>query len=119
MDIHDLDGNSAVNRYNGRDRACQFAPFAALGGLGAALCDKEKAVEKRVDLPAERAEELDHKLHRLGIGEKVLIEYYDRYRYIKTYGTVKKIDEVTGKLRLDDTDIYFENILDLPEISAY
>ena len=119
MNIHDLDGNSAVNRYRGRDRACQFTPFAALGGLGSALCDKEKIPEKRIILPDERAEELDHKLHRLNIGERVLIEYYDRYKYRKTYGTVKKIDEVLGRLRIDDIDIYFENILDLPEINAY
>ena len=62
-------GESKHTRMPVRDRAAQFAPFAALTGFGAVLRETERITEKRIELDEYEKEKLDEKI-RLILEEK-------------------------------------------------
>jgi len=63
-----------------RDRAAQFAPFAALTGYDAAVGKTDRLTAERRELDAQEAEELSRSLAaliaRLPYRQKVTIEYF-------------------------------------------
>lgn len=67
LDMIDLPypGKSKHTRMPVRDRAAQFAPFAALTGFGAALKETERITEKRIELDEYEKEKLNEKLRLL------------------------------------------------------
>ena len=58
-------GESKHTRMPVRDRAAQFAPFAALTGFGAVLKETERITEKRIVLDEYEKEKLNEKLRLL------------------------------------------------------
>lgn len=94
------------------ERAKQFAPFAAVGGLDAALARKEKehARKARAELLDDAAEHLNEKLSQLYIGDCVEITYYYRGEYLKVHGTVEIIDRHRRLLVVDSTEIHFKDL---------
>lgn len=95
------------------DRAKQFAPFAALRGLDAALRAREKITVAKVELSEEMLAELDIKMHQLKKGELATVIYYEKGEYIKTSGMVARLDETSRILQIVNKKIDFSSILDI------
>ena len=89
------------------DRAAQFAPFAALTGHGAAIDEEARLTDMAAILEEDRMAELDRAI-RESVGRQVSITYFQPDerkaggKYVTVAGTVKKIDEYTAELVLED-----------------
>ena len=93
------------------DRAKQFAPFAALTGLGKVLSKMEKVVVDKPDLSEESLREMDMIVSMLEVGDMVsAIHYYDG-ECIKTEGILSRIDKVARILQIVTNKIEFEDLL--------
>lgn len=108
------------------ERAAQFAPFAALVGYEDAVEETARITTKRIELNEEEKNALDIKLQMLNeqihiqIYPNVTIMYFvpdlkkDGGKYIKIFGTVKKIDEYKQLIILDDkTEISINEIISI------
>ncbi len=108
------------------ERAAQFAPFAALVGYEEAVEETARITTKRIELNEEEKNALDIKLQTLKeqiqiqIYPNVIIIYFvpdlkkDGGKYIKIFGTVKKIDEYRQLIILDDkTEIPINEIISI------
>lgn len=95
------------------ERAKQFAPFAALRGFDAALREKEKIVVEKISVSEDAAEELDRKLRALRNGSLVTATYYCSGEYLRRTGMVTRIDLITRTLKIVDTAIPFDDLLEL------
>lgn len=95
-----------------RDRAAQFAPFAALTGHDAVIRETARLTDQPVELTQARREELDAKLRQLAelleqrprvtVTHFVPDERKQGGAYVRTCGPVRKIDEVGGVLVFED-----------------
>lgn len=92
------------------DRAKQFAPFAALKGHEMELAKKREIVEDRVELAEDEAEYINEVLGSLVIGDEIELTYYDRNRYVITFGTVEKIYIYESALQIKSKKISFNDI---------
>lgn len=95
------------------DRAKQFAPFAALRGLDAALHAREKILVDKAELSEEMLAELDNKMRLIKKGELATVIYYEKGEYIKISGMVARLDETSRILQIVNTKIDFDSILDI------
>ncbi|MGN1012389.1 MAG: YolD-like family protein [Clostridia bacterium] len=93
------------------DRAKQFLPFDALKGFQSALREKEVEYVDKIELSEEKLEEISNKLQSLKIGEKVNITYYCGNKYNEIIGNIKSINKIAKYIELNDTNIYFIDIL--------
>ena len=92
-----------------QERAAQFSPFAALTGYGDALKETARLTDAWVELDEGEKEEADRRLHR-AVEERlpVRITYYvpDERKaggaYVTVAGTVKKLDEYAGTIKMAD-----------------
>lgn len=131
-DIHDYRDIINIKRPNFtrykkmeiRDRAAQFAPFAALSGHKQAVDEKARRTEKRRILDDSQKEIINRKI--LFIKENIenkpiiYINHFVRDKkktggaYICEQKVVKKIDEICRYILFeDDTKICIENIYDI------
>lgn len=95
-----------------RDRAAQFAPFAALTGHDAVIRETARLTDQSVELTQARREELDAKLRQLAelleqrprvtVTHFVPDERKQGGAYVRTCGPVRKIDEVGDVLVFED-----------------
>ncbi len=89
------------------DRAAQFAPFAALSGHDAAVREEARLTDMAAVLEEDRVAELDLAI-RESVGKQVCITYFQPDerkaggKYVTATAAVKKIDEYTGELVLED-----------------
>ena len=81
-------GESKHTRMPVRDRAAQFAPFAALTGFGAVLKETERITEKRI--------ELDEYEKENGTLEKYKKDVYNKLSYLQ-YAPILFISAKTGQ----------------------
>ena len=95
------------------ERAKQFMPFAAVVGLEKALVKKEKIIVPKIELSEEMAEELNQKLTSLKKGCVCTITYFYDNEYLQVTGAVSLFDTVNRSLRIVDTKIPFDDILDI------
>lgn len=105
------------------NRAAQFAPFAALSGHDDAIEETARLTEARRELTQGERDILNRKLNWLlqrDDNPAIEITYFqpDKRksggRYCTVTGTVKKIDDIEGKLLLaDGTSISFSDISDM------
>lgn len=95
------------------DRAKIFMPFDALKGLRQALKEKEKIVAKKVDLSQDDIEKISKTLSQLKKRQMVSVTYYDGEDYTKIVGLVSKIDTISQILTVVQTNIKFEDILEI------
>ena len=104
-----------------RDRAAQFAPFAALTGYEAALGETARLSVERRELDAQEAEELNRRLvaliARLSERPEVTIEYFvpDERKsggaYVTVTGRVRNISVAERLLVMEDgTEIPMEDV---------
>ena len=105
-----------------RDRAAQFAPFAALTGYEAALGETARLSVERRELDAQEAEELNRRLvaliARLSERPEVTIEYFvpDERKaggaYVTVTGRVRNISVAERLLVMEDgTEIPMEYVV--------
>ena len=109
-----------------RDRAAQFAPFAALTGHGEAVKETARLTEKKIELDEDCKEALDRKLSAIQEMAKELpsirVTYFvpdgkkDGGTYKEAVGKVKKIDGYRRWLLLGDgRKIPLDEILEIEE----
>lgn len=94
------------------ERAKQFAPFAAVGGLDVAIARKEKehAMKARAELLEDAAVNINNRLSQLYIGEYVEVTYYCRGEYLEAKGVVQNIDKFKHLLVVDGREIHFKDL---------
>lgn len=86
------------------DRAAQFSPFAALTGYEAVISETARLTDTRPDLDEIKKEELDTRLQLirecLSMEPEIAITYFvpdsrkEGGSYLRTIGTVKKLDDI-------------------------
>ena len=126
LDMIDLPypGKSKHTRMPVRDRAAQFAPFAALTGFGAVLKETERITEKRIELDEYEKEKLNEKLQLLLEKQEsrpeitvtffVSDEKKDGGAYRTISGHIKRVDEESHCLVLEEGErILLEAVYDL------
>ena len=116
-------GSSTRPRMPRKDRAAQFAPFAALTGYGAAVKETARLTDARIELDETRRLELNDKLLRLMTqkeNETAIFTYFvpddkkDGGSYQTVRGRIKKFDTFKGQLILTSGDsIPIEEIYDI------
>ena len=102
--------SSGRPRMSRRERAAQFAPYAALTGFGAAIEETERITEERIELDRDGAEQLDARFRRLreqlARQPEVTVVYFvpDRWKAGGAYETVtdrvRKLDELARTVTL-------------------
>lgn len=102
-----------VGKMSLADRAKQFAPFAALTGLGAVIKDQEKIITPRHDITDELANELSKTVAEIKKGDIVSVTYYDKDGYITKVGIVSQIDLTFKVIVVVKTKIVFSDIYSL------
>lgn len=95
------------------ERAKQFMPFAALKGYPEALKRKERIVVAKVELSEDYALELDQKLRQVRKMDVVTVVYFYKGEYLKVTGVVSRIDLTARILKVVQTRIPFDDILDV------
>lgn len=106
------------------DRAAQFSPFAALTGHGDAISETARLTDARLELDETKKEELDGRLQmireHLAMKPEVAITYFvpdakkEGGSYLRTTGTVKKLDDMGHKVIMTDgTSIPMEDIYEI------
>ena len=104
------------------ERAKQFAPFAAIGGLETALKIKEAELmyEEKKILSDEIISSVNRVLCRAEEGMTVKIEYYDEHikRYVTVCGKIEVHDKLYGTLRVDGKIIMYDEISGIEIISG-
>ncbi len=95
------------------NRAKQFMPFDALKGFREALEEKERIVVPKRELSEEQKEELDFKLRQIHKMDIITVEYFQNGEYVQVTGVVSRIDETSKALKIVNTKIAFEDIVDL------
>lgn len=105
------------------NRAAQFAPFAALSDHDAAVGETARQTDEQHELSQSERDRLDRKMSRLLQSEdnlEVEITYFlpDKRKsggqYRTVTGTIKKVDEIEGRLLLTDgTVIPLDSVSDM------
>ena len=104
------------------DRAKIFAPFSALRGLDDSLAAREPRFVPRPEIPADRAELLDRRLHTLRRVDSVTVTWFDCQktedgaelgRYRVTRGEYIASHPASGVLLLTNAKIATRDILDV------
>ncbi|AHF07231.1 hypothetical protein DESME_09420 [Desulfitobacterium metallireducens DSM 15288] len=97
------------------ERAKQFMPFAAVRGLNEALAKKERdlGIVQKTELSEEMADELNAKLALLQKGSIATVTYFCDGEYRSISGEVLLFNVVNRILRIADTKITFDDILDI------
>ena len=107
-----------------KDRAAQFAPFAALTGHDAAIKETARLTDERLELSEEAIAQLNEKINiirnNIGIEQSVSITYFipdakkNGGSYVVCSGVVKKVDEYEHTIIMtDQTVIPIEQIIDI------
>lgn len=109
-----------------KERAAQFAPFAALTGYGSAISEVARLTEEQVPLGDDDNDRLNrlvtHIADRISEQPSVTVVYFkpDSRKQGGSYETItgrlKRIDDYEQQLvMLDGTAIPFENIMDISQ----
>lgn len=95
------------------DRAKQFMPFSALKGLEEALKERERIIVPKPELTADAEEVIDRKLRQIEPLKIITVIYYNEGECVKVTGIVAKINKELRQIRIVDTLINFDDILDV------
>lgn len=97
------------------DRAKQFAPFEALGGLREALRQVELELERveKQEVSEDRAAKISKVLNKIEKGKTVRVTYYDSGYYVDVEGVVTSIDRTFKFIVIGEGKIYFDDIYDI------
>ena len=95
------------------ERAKQFMPFDALKGFREALEEKERIVVPKRELSEEQKEELNLKMRQVRKGDIITVEYFHDGEYVQVTGMVSGIDEVGRVIKIVNTKIEMEDIVEV------
>ena len=100
---------------NREDRAKQFAPFEALGGLRQALAEKELEHERKEkhEVSEEATQIIQNTLLKIKKGDKAEILCYDNGYYITVEGQINKIDYVYRYVVIGEGKIFFDDMYEI------
>lgn len=110
-----------------RNRAAQFAPFAALTGHDEAISETARLTNSKIELSAEEQGLLSSILSlALESGATVTFVYFEKDalkdggRYVSVRGAIRKIDEIERVIILSDssTAIPIDDIYDIKDVPA-
>lgn len=101
------------------NRAKQFMPFDALKGFREALEEREKVVVAKRELSEEQKEELDFKLRQIHKMDMITVEYFHEGEYVQVTGVVTRIDETSRLLKIVNTKIAFEDIVNMLFVQTF
>ncbi len=112
------------------DRAAQFSPFAALTGYDAAIKEKGRLTDRRVELDEYMKDAISYKLQiieeRLGEHPEIAISYFqpDTKKsggvYLTAFSSVKKIDKYERLVFMTDgTVISIDGIISIDGETVY
>ena len=107
-----------------RDRAAQFAPYAALTGHSAAIVEAGRLTSERIELDEYEIARLDDSLQQLQemLDQKLTVsvtyfqpdERKDGGSYQTITGVVKRIDSIGGTLHfMDGREISIGNVIEI------
>ena len=106
------------------DRAAQFSPFAALTGHNDAIIETARLTDRKIELDEGTKSVLNEKIQMISdyLSEMPTVTFThfepdikkDGGAYLKTTGTVKKIDDLNKEIYLTDgTIILIEHIYEI------
>lgn len=95
------------------ERAKQFMPFAALGGLESSLYERAQRPQERIILAEDAQAELDLRLRSLSPGERVIVTHYMGMGYVETEGVLRRIDPISRSITVDELVIKLPALLDI------
>lgn len=98
-------------------RAQQFMPFAALKGYYKLIEEKENDFEAKKELSEDRINNLNDKLSRLKIGDKISLKYYHLNKYKTIKGILIDIDMSKRCLFVDKEQIFINDIYEVFQIA--
>jgi len=98
-----------------RDRAAQFAPFAALTGYGEEVAETARLTDRKIELSEEQLDELNARINllkdKLNECPEICITFFiadDKKNggaYQEIIGVVKKIDNYARMIEMENGDI--------------
>lgn len=110
-------------RMSQKNRAAQFAPFAALVDYEDVISEAGRLTDRRIELDDGEIAILDERLRLVlagGAGQEVSVTWFqpderkDGGSYVTTTGCIKKVDELRHTLVMtDSTEVPIEEILDI------
>lgn len=97
------------------ERAKQFAPFEALGGLREALARKEAEHDRieKIEISDDRAEHIERMLKKLERGTRARITYYNNGFYADVEGEIVAVDCVNCCIKIGNGKIFFDDLYDI------
>ncbi len=112
------------------ERAAQFAPFAALSGHDGIIAETARITDKKILIDSNEKELINATLNEINknisLKPQILITHFVKDKtkeggtYIKTYGTIKKIDEITKVIILqNNTIIYIDDLFNIEILSKF
>lgn len=115
---------SKYSKLSIKQRAAQFAPFAALTGYGDAIKETARITDTKIELGEDKKEKINNQIiyliNNIKNNIKVNITYFvkdplkEGGKYIKEEATVKKIDIYNQNIILDNsTKIKIKDIIDI------
>lgn len=102
---------------NNIERSKQFMPFDALKGFREMLRFVEKQKLEKKEFSSDFLIILDEKIKKLKKGDNIKITYFYELNYIETSGIVKSIDVANQTLILLNTNIDFDDIMNIEIIN--
>ena len=98
------------NKMSQKDRAKQFAPFAALKGHDEALAKYSRFQEEKIELAEDEAVIMNEILASLQKGDNIIVTYYISGCYTILSGSVEKIYQYENQIAIGGQIINFEDI---------
>lgn len=95
------------------NRAKQFMPFSALGGLERALQKKEQEVQNRFFYAPPEKTQLKEVLHALKTGDTVCVTGFTENATVRWTATVERIDFGAEILFLEGLELPFSEIVSI------
>lgn len=104
-----------IEKMSIEQRAKQFAPFAAITPLEAALRKQEQTKVEKIIPSEELLAELDWKIKSLICGQLITVTYYREQNYHKKTGILAKVDYRKRFLQVVRDTIPFDDIIALAQ----
>ncbi len=101
---------SKRRRMSGAERACQFAPFAALCGFDEVISEQSRLTDRKIELGEYEREQLDLAISRAtseSTPHTLMITYFVKDekksggKYLTVKDSIKRLDEIKGILITD------------------
>ena len=94
-------------------RAKQFMPFDSLKGFYDLISNEEKEKVIKKSLLDDSYNYLDSQIKQIKKGDKISVKYYYNLEYIETYDIILNIDNINKYIKLKNSIIYFNDIIDI------